>query len=196
MLHVKLCITFQNIISFYEIVILILIFINFSIVNNMKSNCKIFLNQRFMNKIFFLTCWQFKQESFDSAQVLQKLCPQGIINVGLCSGASCRKAGGIIYPHFNILMLSQYFLFICRCSSEFILLREHTPLIYFDNLPFKRYCTWKVILLHTNTTEFSTFCVKSTDLHLFSDQSYSHLFTQWICDVVTHCMQCFLPSQY
>ena len=38
------------------------------------------------------TTWpQLKHESFDSEQVLQKLCPQGIINIGQCSGAICNQ---------------------------------------------------------------------------------------------------------
>ena len=41
------------------------------------------------NEIVSTTWPQLKQESFDSEQVLQKLCPQGIINIGQCSGASC-----------------------------------------------------------------------------------------------------------
>ena len=31
----------------------------------------------------------------------------------------------------------------------------------------------KFMFLHTNTTKFSTFCVETTGLHLFSDKSYS-----------------------
>ena len=41
------------------------------------------------------------------------------------------------------------------------------------HIPFKNYCIVTVVLLHTNTTEFSTFCVKTTGLHLFADKSYS-----------------------
>ena len=43
-----------------------------------------------IKKIYILlTSLQFKHESVDSEQVLQKLWPQGMISIGLFSGASC-----------------------------------------------------------------------------------------------------------
>ena len=69
--------------------------------------------------------------------------------------------------------LSKTVRFSWKASVKHIPPRETIPPTKFNVLAFKSYCTWKVILLHTKTTEFSTFCVKSTGLHLFSDQSYS-----------------------
>ena len=65
------------------------------------------------NEIVFTTWLQLKHESFDSEQVLQKLCPQGIINIGLCSGASCNQ-----WKHFQYITEHQKCLHLSTCTSE------------------------------------------------------------------------------
>ena len=65
------------------------------------------------NEIVFTTWLQLKHESFDSEQVLQKLCPQGIINIGLCSGASYNQR-----KHFQYITEHQKFLHLSTSEKE------------------------------------------------------------------------------